>query len=236
MSCLLTEAIDCLYQTAPHIILFEPTQAHSRHDLYHEMLASERRILEQSKKRTHTFPHSVTKRVCQWYRRCTKTAEKEECEALELFKSARSKKPAAAYDANASTQHLESKKMKSREMVKMSVETCEAGFDEDDGMASREARSISVTETAISPSASSFSSTTVSTVSTLPSSFHSSTDTVVHYRRPSLDLSIDSCDECHQMIPAEERRALLVEWGQVESEELEALGRKWWKRFSMRRR
>ncbi|KAI4171072.1 MAG: hypothetical protein LQ343_004484 [Gyalolechia ehrenbergii] len=246
MSCPMTESIDCLCQTTPHIILFEPTEPHSHKNLYHKMLASERRILEQSEKRTHTFPHFVTERACRWYRRCTKSADREECEALELFESARGNTLAAAYNVNASTKHLE-EKMKSREMVKMSietvktaedrkcsvvtVETCEVGYNE--GQVRK--GSISITTTALLPSSSS-SSTHASEASTLPTSAPTSTETVIHYRRPSLDLSIDSCDECHQVDTAEERRALLTKWGQVDGEEVEALGRKWWKRFSMGRR
>ncbi|KAL8932806.1 MAG: hypothetical protein Q9216_006663 [Gyalolechia sp. 2 TL-2023] len=246
----MTEAIDCLCQNAPHIILFEPTEPHPHKDLYHKMLASERRILEQSKKHAHTFPHSVTKQACRWYRRCTKTVDQEECEALELFESARGNTLAAAYNVNASTKHLD-EKMKSTEMVKMSietvktakdrkcsvvtVETCEVAFDDEDEMASQQVRkgSISVTTTAIFPSSTSSSATEVST---LPTSTHPATDTVVHHPRASLDLSIGSREDCHQVNTAEERRALLENWRQVEGEVVAAVGRKWWKRFSMGRR
>lgn len=121
MSCPMSDAMDSLCQTAPHIILFEPTRSHSRKDLYHQMVANERRILEQSKKRSNIFPHSVTQRASRWCRCLTKTTDAEEHEALVLFELARKNTLAAAYNVNASSKHLE--KAKARKMVTPSVET-----------------------------------------------------------------------------------------------------------------
>lgn len=122
MTCPMTEAIDCLYQTAPHIILYEPTKPRSHKDLYRQMVASERQILEQSRKRRcSTFPQAVAKRACRWYHDFTHKVDPEEDMALSLSDSVRSNHLAACYDVNASSSHLRDA-IRAREMMKASFD------------------------------------------------------------------------------------------------------------------
>lgn len=179
------------------------------------------------------------------------------------MESAREHGLAAAYNVNASTGRLKEKKGKKNggEVVRVSMETVEmkegrkcsvvtvqtrevgSGDDEDDGddgiapVGQVRKGSMTVTTTTIIPPSSSASSTSTSTseASTLPTSVRSSTDTMRYYGRPSLTLSIDSCEECHQVDTAEERKGLLVKWAHVEGEQMEMPGRKWWTRLSLRR-
>ncbi|KAI4128028.1 MAG: hypothetical protein LQ338_002919 [Usnochroma carphineum] len=118
----MTETIDTLCQTAPHIILFEPTSTRSHKDLYHQMVASERQILEQSKKRRCTFPQSVTKRACRWYRHFTHEADSEQDEAMSLSDSAQSNHLISLYNGNASGERLRNA-IKARKKRRASVAT-----------------------------------------------------------------------------------------------------------------
>ncbi|KAL9008958.1 MAG: hypothetical protein Q9173_005970 [Seirophora scorigena] len=68
MSCPMTETIDCLCQTAPHVIVFEPLTSLCRAQLYDKMIAKEREIYESHKRRSGS-PQPVAKRACRWYRR-----------------------------------------------------------------------------------------------------------------------------------------------------------------------
>lgn len=64
----MTETIDCLCQTAPHVIVFEPLTSLCRAQLYDKMIAKEREIYETHKRRSGS-PQPVSKRACRWYRR-----------------------------------------------------------------------------------------------------------------------------------------------------------------------
>ncbi|KAL8714067.1 MAG: hypothetical protein Q9225_006634 [Loekoesia sp. 1 TL-2023] len=221
------------------------------------MVANERRILEQSKKRGSTFPHCVTRRASRWCRCFTKTADSEEREAQLLFELARTNTLAAAYNVNASSKHLE-EEAKARKMVRPSVETIKVAsrwhtepsmcdvvkVDTYEGISptrqelSQEVQKdgITITTTAILPSS---SSTTVgSSLSTKSTSTHLSartTDTEIRYCGSCGNFSIDKYQE-HRDSDENAERELLVKWGKVEDKGIEVPRRRWWKRLSMRRR
>ncbi|KAI4280312.1 MAG: hypothetical protein L6R35_005921 [Caloplaca aegaea] len=66
----MTDTIDCLCQTAPHIIIFEPVTPLCRANLYQKMVTREREIYDSKKRRRCSSPQQpVAKRSCPWYRR-----------------------------------------------------------------------------------------------------------------------------------------------------------------------
>ncbi|KAL8958016.1 MAG: hypothetical protein Q9193_004847, partial [Seirophora villosa] len=72
----MTETIDCLCQTAPHVIVFEPLTSLCRAQLYDKMIAKEREIYETHKRRSGS-PQPGSKRACRWYRRFIRPEDQE---------------------------------------------------------------------------------------------------------------------------------------------------------------
>ncbi|KAI4133210.1 MAG: hypothetical protein LQ341_006181, partial [Variospora aurantia] len=79
----MTDTIDCLCQTAPHIIIFEPVTPLCRANLYQKMVTREREIYDSKKRRRSSSPQQpVAKRSCPWYRRFTHLEDRHDYQAL----------------------------------------------------------------------------------------------------------------------------------------------------------
>ncbi|KAL8800813.1 MAG: hypothetical protein Q9182_004921 [Xanthomendoza sp. 2 TL-2023] len=126
MSIATPDSLDSICQMAPHIILLDPVDPHPHRNLYHQMLLSERRILEHSRTpNCAQIPHVVARRARSLQARLARHFDPEQYEALQLLERSRTHKLAKNYRANASTTNL-AKKMKD------SSETSSRADDDDE--------------------------------------------------------------------------------------------------------
>ncbi|KAI4144571.1 MAG: hypothetical protein L6R39_004121 [Caloplaca ligustica] len=245
----MTEAIDCLYQTAPHIILYEPTKPRSHKDLYRQMVASERQILEQSRKRRcSTFPQAVAKRACRWYHDFTHKVDPEEDMALSLSDSVRSNHLAACYDVNASSSHLRDA-IRAREMMKASFDARKRESEKsapiisgNNNFQEGQKNGVTVTPTALLPSTGPSVTVATSPYSThAPSHCSSYTEFRASiekaekdpsYHRPSWNPSFEQHSACERCCG---KKTVLLNWGEGVDEEIEVPTRRWWQRLPIRR-
>ncbi|KAL9007374.1 MAG: hypothetical protein Q9180_009677, partial [Flavoplaca navasiana] len=104
MSCASTNCLDGLAQMAPHIIIFDPMEPHPHRDLYHDMIVSEKKVIESRRHRLyHACKNAARKLFCRFNHQAS-DPEKEQ--ALLLLSHAKSHKLAENYIATASSENL----------------------------------------------------------------------------------------------------------------------------------
>ncbi|KAI4089600.1 MAG: hypothetical protein LQ344_005315 [Seirophora lacunosa] len=256
----MTETIDCLCQTAPHVIVFEPLTSLCRAQLYDKMIAKEREIYETHKRRSGS-PQPVSKRACRWYRRFIHPEEQEkgqpssrsegvECRPLAAHVSVGTKSP---YTKNA----REARRTKEAAISAVKRERLQEQSERRDVAEMRQCANareevsqevcrngLTITTTAIFPSSSSSSTlkSSASTQRTLPSSASVYSGDSIGRAGTRSQYRVPSWNPGFEAIPAfvsEERDAdedVLLAWGQSVDEECNNVPARsrWWQRLSIR--
>ncbi|KAL8650809.1 MAG: hypothetical protein Q9210_003607 [Variospora velana] len=260
MSYPMTDTIDCLCQTAPHITIFEPLTPLCRANLYEKMVTREREIYDSKKRRSGSPRKPVAKRPCPWYRRFTHLEDRHDDQALSPSEGVKThgalvhvwgdssgssgndggkaRKPKKADNRPAKQERLQEKSEK-REVVE--VKSCVACGGE--ALPEVDKSGITITTTAIfpSPSPSTRSKSSASTQHTLPSSSSVYSGDSVRMMDTDSHSSRVSWNPSFETIPAFDEKCIgdetaLLTWGKSGEEEIKLPAKTWWQKLSIRSR